>query len=127
MKQKERECVTIKRFHFPSSFISSNYSIARHRSMHHFASNRRFPARCGSRGESRIGSTPASSASGSKVGRWPARTKLCYRAARCAGGGGGRGRNGGRAVVGSPVRGNFPHLLPNNSHGNEVTAMVSAK
>lgn len=39
------------------------------------------------------------------------------------------GRNGGRGrvVVGCPVRGNFPHLLPNNSHGNEVTAMVSAE
>lgn len=28
---------------------------------------------------------------------------------------------------GQPVRGNFPHLLPNNSHGNEVTATVSGE
>lgn len=31
-----------------------------------------------------------------------------------------------RGCAGWPVRGNFPHLLPNNSHGNEVMATVSA-
>lgn len=30
-------------------------------------------------------------------------------------------------LAGWPVRGNFPHLLPNNSHGNEVMATVSAR
>jgi len=35
------------------------------------------------------------------------------------------GRPGNEDGVGQPVRGNFPHLLPNNSHGNEVTVTVS--
>jgi len=35
------------------------------------------------------------------------------------------GKSGAGDDGGQPVRGNFPHLLPNNSHGNEVTATVS--